>query len=76
MGQDDIIREIVKRGKVMQKDLSDKFGYQGPFSQQLAQLRKKRLAIREKIPQPRGRALWMYYPTPEAIEQYGERREQ
>lgn len=75
MGQDDIIKEIVRRGKVLQMELYDMFGKQGPLSQQLRQLRNKGLASRIKVAPP-GRCfhkeVWMYFPTQEAIELYKE----
>lgn len=65
MGQDDLLKEIVERGEVLQKELYGKFGCASQVSRQLGKLRDKGLAKRRL-----ERHEWVYTPTPEAIELY------
>lgn len=66
MGQEEIIKEIVERGEVPQKELNNKFGCAGQVTRQLQKLRDKGLAGRRLI----NRREWLYFPTQEAIELY------
>lgn len=74
MGMSEILKDIVTGGEVPQKDLNDKHKSHGPFSRQLKRLREMGLVSRrltkgyDAIGKPCK--LWVYLPTPEAIELY------
>ncbi|MDD5615015.1 MAG: hypothetical protein PHH85_02300 [Candidatus Methanoperedens sp.] len=71
MGMDEILEDIIAGGEVLQKVLSDKHKPHGPFSNQLAKLRKRGLVDRylvlhEDVP-GRRRKQWVCFPTKKAL---------
>ncbi|MDD5617359.1 MAG: hypothetical protein PHH85_14285 [Candidatus Methanoperedens sp.] len=71
MGMDEILKDIIAGGEVLQKVLCDKHKPHGPFSNQLEKLRKRGLVDRylvlcEDVP-GRRRKQWMCFPTKRAL---------